>query len=55
MRMHIGSAQAALCGTLGISNVVLPEDRKPTLGWGKHSVRLYAGRSFGAVPRTPCP
>ena len=31
------------------------EGGKPTFGWGKHSIRLYAGCSFGALPHTPCP
>ena len=56
MRMRTGSAQAAPWGELGIKRTGPPEDGKPTLGWGKHSVRLYAGRiRRGKAPAPPAP
>ena len=55
-RKDIESAQVASCGTFGIRRTGPPEDGKPTLGWGKYSVRLYAGRiRRGKAPAPPAP
>lgn len=55
MRIHIENVQTVPGSELTVKRMGPPEDGKPTFGWGKHSVRLYAGRHFGAKPRTPCP
>ena len=55
-RKDIENAQAASCGAFGIRRTGPPEDGKPTLGWGKHSIRLYAGRiRRGKAPAPPAP
>ena len=55
-------AECALCGPfVGIAQFTAAQRRpvgaeKPTLGWGKHSVRLYAVRTRrGEAPAPPSP
>lgn len=56
MRMRTGGAQAARVARLGSDAWARRRTGKPTLGWGKHSVRLYAGRiRRGKAPAPPTP